>query len=216
MMRFDVRAVVFDLDGVLLDTEAINVQSAFDAFAALGYPLADEDAASIVGRHPDDYVSELMDRRSMPGSAMAALRDDQTLRYGRLWRERARLTPGAREALTSVREHGLAVGLATSSSRAGVEQALDRFALRAAFDLTLTKDDVAARKPNPEVYVTAAQRLGVPAAAMLVVEDSAPGVQAAKAAGARCIAIRSPYTAASMLAAADTMIESLEELPGLL
>ena len=215
-MRFDVRAVVFDMDGVLLDTEAINVQSAFDAFAALGHPLEAEDASLIVGRHPDDYVPELMDRRSAPASSIGTLRDDQTQRYTRLWRDQARLLPGAREALRIVRERGLAVGLATASGRANVDRALDRFGLRESFDLTLTKDDVAVRKPNPEVYVTAAARLHVLPAAMLVVEDSGPGVRAAKSAGARCVAVRSPHTAAPLLAAADALIESLEELPGLL
>lgn len=215
-MRFDVRAVVFDLDGVLLDTETINVRAAFEAFAQLGHPLAAEDAATIVGRHPVDYVPELMRLRAVPRDLAGALGADQSARYFRLWREQAQLLPGAREALAAARRRGLAVGLATSSGRAGVEEALDRFGLRQAFDVTLTKDDVAVRKPDPEVYLTAVARLVVPASAMLVVEDSEPGVRAAKAAGAPCVAVRSPHTPAQRLAAADAIVGSLEEFPGLL
>lgn len=209
------RAVVFDLDGVLLDTETINVRAASEAFAALGHPLASEDAAAIVGRHPVDYLPELMRRRGLPEELAASLGRDQSARYARLWREEARLLPGAREALAAARRRSLRVGLATSSGRAGVEEALDRFALRAAFDLTLTKDDVAARKPDPEIYTTAASRLGIEPAAMLVVEDSEYGVRSAKGAGARCVALRSPHTPIERIDGADAVIDSLEELPAL-
>lgn len=215
-MGFHVRAVVFDLDGVLLDTETINVRAASESFAALGHPLAPEDAAAIVGRHPIDYVPELMRRRSVPRELAGDLGRDQSARYLRLWRDEARLLPGAREALAAARARGLRVGLATSSGRAGVEEALDRFGLRDAFDVTLTKDDVAARKPDPEIYVTAARRLGVAPSAMLVVEDSEHGVRAAKAAGAPCVALRSAHTPVERVSGADAIVASLEELPGLL
>jgi len=133
-----------------------------------------------------DYVPELMRRRAVPAELAGALGRDQSSRYFRLWRDEAKLLPGARPALEEVRRRGLAVGLATSSGRAGVEEALDRFGLRAMFDVTLTKDDVAVRKPDPEIYVVAAARLGVPAATMLVVEAYCPGPKPSSPFQSRC------------------------------
>lgn len=215
-MRFTPRAVVFDLDGVLIDSESVNVRATFEAFAALGHPLAPEDAAEIVGRHPVDYVPELMRRHAVPGALAVPLGREQSDGYARLWREEARLLPGAREALAAVRERGLPVGLATSSGRAGVEEALDRFDLRGVFDLTLSGDDVAVRKPDPEVYLLASRSLRVEPASMLVVEDSEYGVRAAKAAGAICVAVRTPHTPRDRIVAADALVASLEELSALL
>jgi len=214
--RFELNAVVFDLDGVLVDTEAINLRAAFDAFAAVGRSLDASDAALIVGRHPVDYAPELMRRHGVPTDQYDDLVRNQGIRYEELWRRDARLTEGAVEALTVARAAGLRVGLATSSDRRGVEEALDRFDLRRFFDVTLSKDDVGARKPDPEIYRRAAERLGVPAAAMLVVEDSRHGIRAAKAAGAPCVAVRTPHTPEERLAEADVRIGSLLELAGLL
>jgi HAD superfamily hydrolase (TIGR01509 family) len=211
-----IRAVVFDLDGVLLDTETINVRAAFDAFAAVGHPLVESDAAAIVGRHPVDYVPELMLRRDVPPSLRDRLRGLQDERYATLWRDNSRLLPGAVAAVRFVRQRGLGVGLATSSGRATVAEALVRFAMRDAFDVILTKDDVGARKPDPEIYLRAAASFGIVPRAMVVVEDSAYGIAAARAAGARCVAMRTAHTPEVVLFSADAVLDSLLDLPGLL
>ncbi len=210
------RAVAFDMDGVLIDTESVNVRAAFEAFEAAGRPLDPGDAAEIVGRHPVDYNPVLLRRHALPADLQPRLAREQNRLYDLYWRLEARLTDGAREALAAVRSRGLSCALATSSGRAGVEEALDRFGLRGAFDVTLSKDDVAARKPAPEIYLRAAELLGVPPSGLLVVEDSEYGVRAAKDAGARCVAVLTPHTPPQRIAAADAIIASLRELPPLL
>ena len=88
-----IRAVAFDLDGVLLDTESINVRAAFEAFAAAGFPLKPSDAAEIVGRHPVDYGPVLARRRGLPEGALPGLQLEQGVRYAEIWRRDAVLLP---------------------------------------------------------------------------------------------------------------------------
>lgn len=214
--RFDVGAVVFDKDGVLADSEAINVRSAFEVFQEHGYELGPEDEPKIVGRHPRDYVPVLARRFGIDAAEQRRIIGEQDEVYTRFWREHGRLLDGALEALAAVRRLGLASGMATSSGRAEVEEFLDRFGLRDRFDVTLSLDDVTAAKPDPEIYVSAARRLGVAAASMLVVEDSEHGIRSAKDAGAFCVAVRSPQVRAEALGLADLVIDSVAEVPPLL
>ncbi len=211
-----IRAVAFDLDGVLLDTETINVRAAFDGFAAYGHPLDDADAGEIVGRHPVDYVPVLARRHGVPIAILHSITRRQSETYFRLWREEAGLMEGAREALQACKDRGFPVALATSSGRAGVEEALDRFSLRPFFDVTLTKDDVTARKPDPEIYRVAAERLGVVPQALLVVEDSAHGIRSAKEAGALCASVEALVRPRPGDVEPDLRLRSLRELPPLL
>jgi len=211
-----VKAVVFDKDGVLADSETINLRSAFEVFRAHGYELGPEDEPTIVGRHPITYVPVLAQRVGMPEEEQRRVIEEQDAVYTRVWEEEGRLFGGAREAIDAVRRLGLGVGLATSSSRLEVEAFLDRFELADAFDVTLSLDDVERPKPDPEIYVSAAVRLGVPAAEMLVVEDSVHGIRAAKGAGAVCVAVRTRLVRPEHTDMADAYIDSIGELIALL
>jgi HAD superfamily hydrolase (TIGR01509 family) len=214
--RFGLQAVVFDKDGVLADSESINLRSAFEVFGAHGYELGPDDEPAIVGRHPIDYVPELARRFRLSQAEQRRIVEEQDSVYTRIWREQGRLLDGARETLDAVRRLGLGVGLATSSGRREVEEFIERFELASCFDVTLSLDDVVRAKPDPEIYVSAARRLGVPAARMLVVEDSEHGVRAAKGAGAVCVAVRTPYVRPERIAMADVTIDATAELTELL
>jgi HAD superfamily hydrolase (TIGR01509 family) len=211
-----VRAVAFDMDGVLVDSEKVNLGSAFDAFAALGRTLAEDASAVIVGRHPDDYVPDLVERLGLPASHVATIRKLQDRLYRQTWSERVTLNPGAVEALGDIRERGLPTGLATSSSAEHVVRCLERFSLAGLFDAVLTRESVERRKPAPDVYLLCARRLGVDPGALLVIEDSEHGLCAARAAGTRCIAIRTAHTPPDRLVGADLVIDSLEQLRALI
>lgn len=209
-------AIVFDKDGVLADSEAINLRSAFEIFAAHGHALEATDEPLIVGRHPVDYVPELAERLGIEPARQRRIIDEQDVVYTRLWREQGRLFDGARSALEAARRVGVGVGLATSSTRREVEEFLERFGLSEFFDVTLTLDDVERAKPDPEIYLSSARELGVEPSRMVVIEDSAPGVRAAKSAGAVCVAVRSHHVPAERIAAADMHIDSIARLPALL
>jgi HAD superfamily hydrolase (TIGR01509 family) len=211
-----IEAVVFDKDGVLADSESINLRSAFEVFRAHGYPLREDDEPAIVGKHPIDYVPVLARRFDIDAASQSRMIDEQDAIYTRIWHEQGRLFDGAREALDAVRRSGLGVGLATSSSRREVEAFIDRFELRGCFDVTLSLDDVVRAKPDPEVYLSAARELGIEVSRMLVVEDSEHGVRAAKDAGAICIAVRSRYVRPERVGVADLRIDKIGELTAVL
>jgi len=213
---FRVQAVVFDKDGVLADSEAINIRSAFDIFRAHGYELRTGDEAGIVGKHPTDYVPILARKFGFDEAEQRRIIAEQDVIYSRFWRERGRMFDGAREALDAVRRKGLGVGLATSSSRREVEAFLERFDLARCFDVTLSLDDVTRAKPDPEIYFLAAQQLKITPQEMLVVEDSEHGVRAAKSSGAACVAVRTPHVPLERIAMADAHVDTLAEMTALL
>ena len=210
------KAVVFDKDGVLADSESINLRAAFEVFRSHGYDLGPDDEPAIVGKHPIDYVPVLARRVGMGEAEQRRVIGEQDVVYNRFWKEQGRMFEGAREALEAARRLGFGVGLASSSSRREVDAFVDRFELAAFFDATLSLDDVARAKPDPEIYVLAAQRLGVPASKMLVVEDSEHGIRAAKAAGAFCVAVRTEHVRPERIGMADVHIDSIGELNALL
>lgn len=214
--KFRPEAVVFDKDGVLANSEWINVRSAFEVFSACGCDLEPADETAIIGKHPIDYVPLLARRFGIEEADQRRMIDEQDTIYNRIWNEEGRMIDGAREALGAVRDRGLAVGLATSSSRREVEAFIDRFDLASCFDVTLSLDDVTRAKPDPEIYLLAARLLAVAPQEMLVVEDSVHGVRAAKAAGADCVAVRTPQVRPERISVADAYIESLDELAALL
>lgn len=205
-------AVVFDMDGVILDSEACNLLSAREAFAGEGVELTPGDEVEIPGRHPIDYIEFLGARHGIPKERHEALRARQTAAYYRLWEARARLNEGAVEVLDALRGRGLLTGLATSGSRVYVDKTLARFGISGRFHTVLTKDDVGRRKPDPEIYLLALQRLGTAAEAALVVEDSEHGVLAAHRAGIRCLALTSPFTPPERIPTAWKVISSLREV----
>ena len=212
----NVKAVVFDKDGVLADSEAINIRSAFEVFRAHGHELVPDDEPAIVGKHPIHYVPTFARRFHMDEAETRQVIAEQDVLYNEIWQGQGRMLDGAREALAVVRRRGLGVGLATSSSRREVDSYIDRVELAAFFDVTLSLDDVTRAKPDPEVYVSAARQLEVPLPEMLVVEDSEHGVRAAKAAGAICVAVRSRHVRPERIAMADLHIDSIGELTALL
>jgi HAD superfamily hydrolase (TIGR01509 family) len=214
--RPGLEAVVFDKDGVLADSEEINLRSAFEVFRAHGYELGPDDEPAIVGRHPVNYVPVLARRFDVTEAEQRRIIAEQDSLYTRVWEEEGRLLDGARETLDAVRRLGLDIGLATSSSRREVDAFLDRFDLAACFDVTLSLDDVTRPKPDPEIYVLAARRLGVTPPQMLVVEDSEHGVRAAKAAGAICVAVRTRYVRPESVGMADALLGSVGEVTALL
>jgi len=209
-------ALAFDLDGVLVDSEAVNVRSAFEAFASFGHALAHEDASRIVGLHPVDYVPRFAARFEMDLEAQQVLMQRQDGIYRALWEEEVRPTEGAVATIDTLHRAGRRLALATSADRAHAERCLARMEIETAFEFVMTKDDVERRKPHPEVYLVSARRFGVEPSAMLVVEDSPVGVQAAVAAGARCAAVRTAHTPMATLERADVVLESLADLIDLL
>jgi len=179
------QAVVFDLDGTLIDSEAL-VRTAYDAvLPRFGVTMSDAQFLSLVGLHRDLNNAQL---RSFYG-ANFPLEDFYASVRAQVGERTAPLKDGASELMDALDAHRLPFGLATSSYRPWVERHLAAHALDARFTAIVTRDDVANGKPHPEPYLNIAAALGTAPANVLALEDSYAGVTSAHAAGLMTVMI---------------------------
>jgi HAD superfamily hydrolase (TIGR01509 family) len=202
------RAVVFDMDGLLLDSEEAWHQAERDLLASHGSELTEADRIASVGRSVDDVILWYADRVGWPHERAPELRDELMRRVRERYAEIAPM-PGARELVARLRGR-VRLGLASNTDRPLVDHALAATGLADAFDAVVTAEEVALAKPAPDLYLLACRRLGVPPDEAVALEDSETGVRAAKAAGMTCIAI--PQVDGLDVSAADQIVDSLERL----
>jgi HAD superfamily hydrolase (TIGR01509 family) len=187
--RWTIKAVLLDMDGTLLDTEKLFMESLVAAMGAFGY--TDDIAAlchAMVGLTGAQCDSMLLDRY---GANFPVAGLNETFRANRdnIFKSGIPLKPGAADLMDAVQRHGYPMAIVTSASRGGAENQLTLAGIRQRFDAVITRTDVAHAKPSPDLYLLAAERLGVPAELCLAIEDSNPGVAAAHAAGAITIMV---------------------------
>jgi HAD superfamily hydrolase (TIGR01509 family) len=207
-----IRAVVFDFDGLILDTETTDFQSWQDVYREHGCALPLEVWADCVGRpagHFDPFerlerlVGSPVDREGIRGRRGARLRELNALQP---------ILPGVHDYLRTARGLGLQVGLASSSDRGWVHGHLARLGLLDYFDTTKCVEDTGAHKPDPAPYLAVLDALVVGPAESIAFEDSPHGVAAAKAAGMWCVAVPNPVTRRLGLDHADLVLDSLAAL----
>jgi HAD superfamily hydrolase (TIGR01509 family) len=204
------RAVVFDMDGLLLDTEVLWQRAEEELFRRHGDRFTQADKLAVMGTSFEmtaRYFAERLGRSEEHGTELV---DELGELMHSLLQKEVSSRPGAVELVARLREDGVRLALASNSSRFLVETALATAGLTDAFEAIVTSDDVAQAKPAPDIYLVACARLGIEPAEALALEDSAPGIEAAKAAGLVCIAV--PQFAETDVSAADRVIDSLEEL----
>jgi HAD superfamily hydrolase (TIGR01509 family) len=209
LLRDRYRAVVFDMDGLLLDTEVLWQRAEAELFRRHGAAYTIADALAVMGTSFDVTARYFAERLGEPAERGAALVDElRVLMLAELRRDVAG-RPGAVELVERLRNR-VPLALASNSSRNLVDAAMLTAGLTDAFDAIVTADDVQHPKPAPDLYLLACERLGVAPGEALALEDTAPGIAAAKAAGLTCIAV--PQFAETDASAADRIIDSLEEL----
>jgi HAD superfamily hydrolase (TIGR01509 family) len=204
-----VRAVVFDLDGLLVDSESLFAEAAGCLLARRGHALAPEVMRYMLGRPSRVGFAFFRDYYGLAESVADLLTEVRELFHGAIGERPVPLMPGVTELLAAVERRGLPAAIATSSGREYLGRVLAPHGLLPRFRFTLTGDDVRQGKPHPEVYEKVAARLGVEPGAMVVLEDSLNGLAAAKAAGARCVVVPHALLEREELAAADAVLPSL-------
>ena len=209
-----IQALIFDFDGLLLDTETAALESWQSIYAEYGQELTLDLWKDALGRTPGqgfDAVAHLAALAGEPFDRAGVLA--RRLALKRTLCEPLELLPGVRAALAEARELGLPCAVASSSDRAWVEGWLRRHDIYEAFTCIRTAGDVAATKPAPDLFLSAAACLGVAPDACLVFEDSPNGILAARAAGMRCVAVPCAVTRQVGLPPADLTLVTLDALP---
>jgi HAD superfamily hydrolase (TIGR01509 family) len=203
------RAVVFDMDGLLLDTEILWHRAEVELFRRHGAEFTWDDKMVVIGTSfaaTSRYFAERLGRTPAEGDALVT--EMLEIMHEEL-QSQVDGRPGAVELVARLRGH-TRLALASNSPRRLVDTALATAGVVDAFDAIVTSDDVEHPKPAPDLYLLACERLGVAPAEALALEDSPSGIAAAKAAGLTCIAV--PQFAETDVSAADRVIDSLEEL----
>ncbi|HEX5937087.1 MAG TPA: hexitol phosphatase HxpB [Actinomycetota bacterium] len=206
-----IEAVVFDMDGVLLDSEPIWRAVEREVFAGLGIHVTDDDLRETMGVRIADVVARWHRRHPWSEPSPEEVVDTVVERVARTIEETGSLHPGVREAIEQLERSGVRLALASSSPMRLIEAVLRMGGLEAVFEVAVTAEDDERGKPDPDVYLRAARALGIPPERCLAIEDSVNGVRAAKAAGMVCVAVPAPDNEAAF-DEADLLLDSLEAL----
>lgn len=207
MNRF--KAVIFDMDGVIIDSEPIHSRVKMDTFAHFGLPFDEADLIHYMGRTSQAIFAETLakyGRKDVTPAEMAAYKHDHYLEV----LESGAIEPvaGSVEFIRELHERHIPIALATSSNVRAMNAVLDNFGIRTYFDSILSGGELPESKPHPAIYLISAQRLGMKPAECAVIEDTTNGIRAAKAAGMFCVAYRNPHSGSQDLSQADEIVDS--------
>ena len=200
-------AVIFDCDGTLVDSEPLSRRAWERVLAPYGYEVTDEDLAACVGRSYSHTHGHFAARAALPGpDAFWPVYSGELFA---LLDERLQPFADAVGAVAELRRRGVTVAVASSSARERLERTLARAELTDVFAATIAGDEVARGKPAPDMFLAAAERLGIAPTRCIAVEDSVPGVQSALAAGMAVVAVAREVPIPSGLEAAHVLVREL-------
>jgi HAD superfamily hydrolase (TIGR01509 family) len=210
----NLKALIFDFDGLILDTETPEVEVWQVIYREHGHELPVEEWAKTVGGYGLSTFDAAAHLSELTGLDPAPLRARYRLDADRLIHAKS-IQPGVTDLLASARDHGLGRAIASSSPHAWVDAHLARLGLASHFDHVVCSEDVGPgrTKPNPDLFLKALARLGVAKDTAVVFEDSPNGVNAARAAGIFVVAVPNPLTKRLGVNGANLTVSSLADLP---
>ena len=205
-------AVIFDMDGVIADSEPTYLEGINLVLAPMGHRMSERQYDDVIGSSVHFTWRTILDTFGIDGDV-----EDYVRRYDRslvdLLRRPLPPLPGVRELLSELRRLRLPAALATSSWKSWAEALLQATGLDGAFDALVWREMVEHPKPAPDLFLRAAELVKVEPARCIVLEDTAPGLEAAKAAGMLAVQVRSASTALPPQPHADLVLDSLRDFP---
>jgi HAD superfamily hydrolase (TIGR01509 family) len=208
-----IRAVVFDMDGLLVDSEPLWVRAEIAVFGEVGVTLSEDDCLRTKGLRSDDVVAFWHALSPWESPALHEVQSRLCTRVADLVRAEGRALPGVAHAIAIARENGRKIALASSSPSIVIRATLERLGLEDTFAIVQSAETEPLGKPHPGIFLTTAARLGIAPTECLVLEDSLTGVIAAKAARMTCIAVPCDYPKHDpRFVIADAVVGSLADL----
>ena len=208
----DRNGVIFDVDGVLVDSYQAHFLSWQQLAAEIGRTYSEADFVKGFGRTSRENIVEHWSDRVWTPSEVAELDDRKEWLYREIIRNEFPAMDGAGELIRSLHLTGVRIAVGSSGPPENVDLVLDKLGVSSLIECRITAHQVTRGKPDPQVFVLAAQGLKLPAVACCVVEDAPAGIQAAHGAGIVCIGLASTGRTHSELQAADLIVDSLREL----
>ncbi|WP_296786785.1 HAD family phosphatase [Selenomonas sp.] len=212
-MNHNIGAFIFDMDGVIIDSEPIHSRVKMDTFRHFGLPFDEADLIHYMGRTSGEMFQEVIDSAGRRDLTPEELTDYKHKHYLEVLKS-GEIEPvkGTVELIKELYAAGIPIALATSSWPVVVDAVLDGFGIRPYFRSVLSGSELPASKPDPAIYQITAKRLGVNPADCVVLEDTRNGILAAKGAGMYCIAYRNPNSGKQDLSLADRIVEDIREI----
>ena len=204
--------VIFDMDGVLVDSEAFICQAACMMFAEHGLTVKPEDFLPFVGTGENRYIGGVAEKYNFPINIQRDKKRTYDI-YLEIIKGRLKPLSGVHEFIAACRKSGKKIAVASSADLRKVNGNLMEINLPSeTFDAVITAEDVIHKKPDPEIFILAAKKLNLDAKDCLVIEDAVSGVTAAKRAGAKCLALTTSFTE-NDLSQADWFAKTLADAP---
>ena len=207
-----IKAILFDRDGVIIDSEGTNVDSTIAALSDLGIEIKQDEKELIIGRHPQVYVKDFLKIYSF---SEEEFHNKQTDYYYKFFEE-VKIFEDMIDLIKRLKTQGYLLALTTSSQLDSTKTILEKNNLLNLFDVIITYEDCKKKKPDAEPYILTANRLGVKSNECLVIEDTQIGLESAKNAKMKCIVIPNQYTKQQNFSKADFIINKPDEIISIL
>jgi beta-phosphoglucomutase len=207
-----IKGVLFDMDGVLVDSEPFICKAAIMMFSEIGLKVSPDDFRSFIGTGENRYIGGVAEKYGLAVDIEKVKARTYQI-YETIIRGKLKPLSGACDFVNSCRDRGFKVAIATSADTVKMEVNLREIGMPVSlFHATITGLEVENKKPFPDIYIKAAEKIRLKPEECLVVEDAVSGIEAAKSAGCRSLAVTSSFSK-SLLSAADWICESLSNVP---
>lgn len=211
MKTDEIKMIIFDMDGVILDSEPLHEEARQEMFREMNIVL-DETFPDPVGKATDEFWALIFQRLGMEGDAKAKGVQHYRLVAEMVERNHIGASEGLVDVLQWAKKKGIKTAIASSSPRFLVDEVMRLLGIGKYFDCTVSGDEVERRKPNPDIYLKVLEEMGMTAEEAVAVEDSGTGVKAAKAAGIYCFGYLNPTSGPQEIGMADCQIRHLNEI----
>ncbi len=206
------KAVIFDMDGVLIDSEPFHLTVNEKIFADLGINLGEEEYLSFIGTTHKDMWSTIKERYNLPQSVPELVNMQVSGNINYIKNEEIEEIKGISGLLSKIASENIKIGIASSSPTKVIELAINKLGISDYFSAIVGGEEIDRGKPSPDIFLKAAKRLNTEPSECIVIEDSKNGVLAAKAAGMKCIGFENPNSGNQDLRKADLIADNYDSL----
>ena len=204
--------IIFDMDGVLLDSEPMHQEIIYETFQLEGIPFDKAYIQNLTGMSAFPMWEKIKHDAQRSESVEELIKFHRDYFFKRLPEVKVPLVPHVKDVLEKFKNEGKHLSLASSSGRKLIDIFTQQTNIAHYFEVIMSGDDVQYSKPNPEIFLKVAQWYHLPATQFTVIEDSTNGVKAAKSANMQCIGLQNPLSGGQDLSQADSVIHSMQEL----